>query len=508
MEQLSGPKARLLQAERGHAVGHISMLAIYDGASFAERPYQALRRMLEERLPRVPLMRRRLVEVPFDLDLPYWIEDPDFDLDFHLRHVAVPPPGDRVQLAALVGRMIGRRLDRAHPLWELNLIESIEGGEVALLLKVHHAAIEEGSGFELLSALLDRDPSGAPFDAPRERPAPEPVPDSVALLQRAYATMMTSPQHLVRAQQSALRSVGELFMGWGDAFNFAPFDELRNTVGLAESLRNGVRLPAVPPPLAPFNAPITAHRRIAWRSLPLAGIQQIKRAAATTFTNVVIAICSGGLRRYLERRGELPERSLAALVPILVRSRDAADERSTRVSGAVVDIATHEAEPATRLARIHEAMGAIPEADAALPVSEMAERFGAISSQVLAAQASQMIAGLRVADRSHPPFNLSIANLVGPRDPLYTAGARLNRFLPGFPVNDGTGLSASAASYRDRVDLCLVSCRELVPDLDVLIDDLVAAFDELRGTPLAKIKTRPRRRKSRPLTPRPNPQPE
>jgi WS/DGAT/MGAT family acyltransferase len=500
MEQLSGLDASFLQQEQGNTFGHVSFLAIYDAASFGARgPYAAIRAAIEQRIHLVPLMRRRLAEIPFDLDLPYWIEDPDFDLDFHLRHVAVPPPGGYDQLSALVGRMIGRRLDRSRPLWELNVIESIEGGEVAILLKTHHAAIEGGSGAELLSVLLDTSidreipPAGEP-------PEPEPVPDGIALLQRTYASMMTSPQRLVRAQQNALRSVGELFMGHGETFNFSPFSELRNTVGLAESLQSGVRVPAVPSPVAPFNAPITAHRRIAWRSVELGEVRKIQRSAATTFDDVVVAICAGGLRRYLVRRGALPDGPLVALIPISVRTEGGDGNLQSRVAGTVVKIATHEEDPAARLAEVHEALADAREVHDAIPTTDVVRTFPDFSTPAVAAQASRMVASLRVADRDHPPFNLTISNVVGPPEPLYTAGAALKALIPALPVSEGIGLSITVVSYCDRLDFCLVSCRELVPDLDSLAEDLVAAFSELRAKPTTSKKRPVRKaRKSRPL---------
>jgi WS/DGAT/MGAT family acyltransferase len=426
-------------------------------------------------------MKQRLVEIPLGLDLPYWIDDPDFDLDFHIRHVAVPPPGDHAQLAALVGRLIGRPLDRARPLWELNVIESIEGGDVALLVKTHHAAVDGRGGAELLTTLLDTEREGREIQPPAENPMPSPVPDSLTLLQKTYASMASSPQRLVRAQQNALRSVGELFVGLGPSFDFSPFAELRNAVGLAESQQVGVQIPAVPAPTTPFNSEVSGHRRIAWRSVPLEMIRTIKNNAETTFNDVVVAICSGGLRRYLLRRDALPERPIVALIPITVRGEHAHNRGLNRVSGTVVEIATDEGNPELRLARIHQELAHAKGIGDAIPAAEVIENLSDFAPTSVACLASRMVASLRIADRAHPPLNLAISNIAGPRDRLFTAGAPLKALIPALPVSDGLGLSISTVSFGEQLDLCLVSCRELVPDLEELADDLVAAFRELEG---------------------------
>ncbi len=501
MDQLSGLDASFLHQESGTSSGHVSFLALYDGPSFGpDGPYAAIRALLEQRLDRVPRMRQRLVEIPFDLDLPYWVDDPDFDLDFHLRHVAVPPPGDRGQLAALAGRLIGRRLDRSRPLWELNVIESIEDDEIAILLKTHHAAVEGATGRELLGVLLDTSPDFDPEAAIAEPLGGEPIPDSVELLRRSYTAMATSPQRLVRAQQNALRSVGELFLGFGRTFDVSPFAELRSAIGLADAERAGVRVPPAPSPRAPFNAPTTAHRRIAWRSVPLREIKAVKHSAETTFHDVVVAVCAGGLRRYLLRHDALPAASLVALVPIAVRRENAAAPLASRVSAAVVKIATHEDDPARRLAEVHDALANAHEHQQAIPAAEVIERFEEFSTPAVAAQASRMVASVRVADREHPPFNLAITNVAGPRDPLYTAGGRLKALLPALPVSDGMGLNMNVVSYSDRLDFCLVACRELVPDLEALAEDLVKELEALAARPKSPRKRRPGRlRQSRPL---------
>jgi len=210
-------------------------------------------------------------------------------------------------------------------------------------------------------------------------------------------------------------------------------------------------------------------------------------------------VCAGGLRRFLRRRDALPDKPLVALIPISVRCEVDAGELHNRVSGTVVEIATDERDPGERLARIHQELADAPQVRDAIPAADVIQNLAEFSAPAVAAQASRMVASLRVADRSRPPFNLTITNVAGPRERLYTARGELKTLLPALPVSEGIGLSITAVSYRERVDVCLVSCRELVPELDELADDLVAAFEELRDAPLEPKKKRKRKRRSRPL---------
>lgn len=480
MQQLSGVDSGFLTMETGTTFGHVSSLTLFDGASFPKgSAYRAIRDHIGSRIALIPPFRRRLVEVPFGLDLPYWIVDPDFDLDFHIRHIAVPPPGDDEQLADLAARIVGRPLDRSKPLWELYVIEGLASGDVAMLFKMHHATIDGKSSMDLWTTLLDTKADAEPVEVTTEESEGEAVPHPFELLARSYTSMMMRPAHLFRLQQDAFRAFGEFFLGRGNADQASLLDATRDAFGMKGSEPGPSRLATNPAPSTPFNRSITAHRRVAWRSVSLPALKSIKRAFGTTLNDVVMAICGGGLRRYLERHDALPAQPLIAVVPVSTRTGDEEDTYSNRVSTMMAEIATDEADPVKRLERCSRAMAGAKEMHEAVP-ADLLQDFARFAPPAVASQASRMVASLRLADRVDLPANVVISNVPGPRETLYNAGAALKAMIPVSTIGDGMGLNITVISYRDRLDFGLVSCRELVPDLWDLADDLVAAFEELQ----------------------------
>ena len=284
MKQLSGVDANFLYMETATSFGHVSGLSIFERPDIAGwSPYEAFRQQLESRLPMLEPLRRRVVEVPLQLDHPYWIEDPDFDLDYHLRETAVPPPGDDRQLCELVARIVGRPLDRSHPLWESYVIEGLSGDRFAVLTKLHHATIDGAAGAELTTILFDADPGGAdivPVDDDRH---PERVPSPVEVLGRAVTDVLRKPRKLIRLQVRSLRALGELTRNRG----LTGLAELARSVPSPFPARGSAQSddgdqPSTPPrtaaPPTPFNRSITAHRRLALRSISLTEVKAIKNA--------------------------------------------------------------------------------------------------------------------------------------------------------------------------------------------------------------------------------------
>lgn len=473
MQQLSGLDTSFLNMETATTFGHVSSLTLYEGGSFKPgNAYPLIRDHVGSRVSLLPPFRRRLVEVPFGLDLPYWIDDTSFDLDFHVRHIAVPPPGDDRQLAELTGRIIGRPLDRARPLWELYVIEGLTSGDVAMLLKIHHAAIDGQASMELWKTMLDPSPEARSLAAPNPRPT-EDEPHPFELLARSWQSMFTRPARLLRVQQNAFRAMGELFFGQQRARTLFP------GWGLEGESESPSLTQAMPAPPTPFNRGVTAHRRVAWCSVALDEIKEIKRAFGTTLNDVVMAICGGALRRYLERANALPKDPLIAMVPVSMRTGDEADTYTNRVSGVLAEIATDEDDPVTRLKRTSRAMADAKEMHRAIP-AELLQDFAHFATPAVAEQASRMVASLGLTDQMSLPFNLVISNVPGPREALYNAGAELKAMIPISAVGDGMGLNITVVSYRDRLDFGLVACRELVPDLWELADDLLFAIQELQ----------------------------
>jgi diacylglycerol O-acyltransferase / wax synthase len=490
MRQLSGIDVSFLNMETPSTFGHVSSLNIYDpGEIPGGAGLEATKRIILERIDQLAPFRRRLVEVPLGLDLPYWVEDPEFDIDFHVRHHAVPPPGTPEQLSEVVSRIVARPLDRGRPLWELYVIEGLDGGRlIAQLTKVHHAAIDGASGAGMLAAILDTDPDFRPGGPPAHW-EPERIPTDDELLRITAREYLRRPEKFVRlsvrsmrelaaaTQSGGLRAIADLaaqpMPGPLGAFMR---QRLRSQYG-----RDDDKAPSLPPtaaPRTPWNAQISPHRRFAYTTVSLDDAKQVRRAFGCTFNDVVMAVCSGTLRRYLDKHDCLPEESLIAMVPVSVRSGDEDDAYQNRVSALLADLATNEADPVKRLQRVQQSMTAAKENFAAIP-AETLQDFTQFAPPAVAARAMRMYSRLRIADRMNPPFNLIISNVPGPAYPLYSAGAKLKHFYPVSALADGQGLNMTVQSYNGNLDFGFIVCRDLVPDVWMMTDLLQESMQEL-----------------------------
>jgi WS/DGAT/MGAT family acyltransferase len=485
VKQLTGLDASFLYMETATSFGHVSGLGIYrrpDDPDYS--PYDAFRAQIESRLPILEPFRRRLVEVPLGMDHPYWINDPDFDLDFHVRHMGIPPPGDHHQLATQVARIIGRPMDRSRPLWEAYVLEGLEGDHFAVLTKIHHATIDGASGVELLTILLDAEPEGALPPADDGRWKPDRVPSDADLLNRTFWSFVRRPGRAVRVQLNAAQEMAEITRNKGLAQVVkAARSQLRAPIGGRVRRREGEpQLPVGGAPRTPFNRSITPHRRLAMRSVPLDDIKVLKNALDATVNDVVMAVCSGALRRYLELHDALPEEPLRAMVPVSIRTGQEEDRWTNRVSGLVASLPTHVADPLERVQIVHEAMVAAKAQFEMVPADALVD-LAQFSSPALAAQAARLASSMRIADRTNPPVNVVISNVPGPRQPLYLAGAELVHYYPVSTIAEGMGLNITVHSYLDTLDIGLVSCWELVPDLELLVDlhveEVQVLFDAL-----------------------------
>ena len=483
MQQLTGVDASFLYMESPTTFGHVSSLILYDPKGGDGAGYEATKALFAERLHLLDPMRRKLVHVPFDLDHPYWIEDPHLDLDFHIRQTAVPPPGTDEQLAELVSRLIARPLDRSRPLWELYVIHGLPEGRIAQLTKVHHAAIDGVGGAQLLANILDLEPD-APA-RPGEVPPSEPEPSQEQMLLRGLASLATRPYKQGRLAVRLLRElpqIGKAF-DWGSVAKAvpAPVAQLFGQDPRAEedhpveiSHTGGLTRPSTA-----FNNKIGPHRRFAFTTVPLAEVKAVKTALGVTVNDVVLGMCAGALRVYLEKRGELPEESLRCMIPVSVRTESEANTWGNRVSGMMAALATDVADPVERLQVIHqetlrakESLGALP-ADLLTDVAEFAP-------PAIFARASRVMARTAIANRIDPPFNLIISNVPGPQFPLYAGGAEMLSYIPVSAIADTQALNMTIMSYNGRCDFGLVACRDAVPDLWDLCHLLEEALDELK----------------------------
>ncbi len=490
MRQLSGVDASFLNMETASVFGHVSSLNIYDpkdapgGAGL-----EATKQTILERIDLLAPFRRRLVEVPLGLDLPYWIEDSNFDIDFHVRHHAVAPPGTAQQLAEAISRIVARPLDRARPLWELYVIEGVDEGRlIAQLTKVHHAAIDGASGALMLAAILDLDPEYRPVSGPAPW-EPEVVPTDEQLLRMTFGEFLRRPEKMIRLGVRTTRELAAATRSGGlRAIADMVAQPMPGPLGslMRRRLRSQYgedtdRPPALPPthaPRTPWNQAITPHRRFAYTTVPLEDAKTVRRAFGCTFNDVVMALCSGALRGYLLHHDCLPEESLIAMVPVSVRSGAENETYQNRVSALLADLATNESDPAKRLRRVQQSMTAAKQNHAAIPAETLMD-FTQFAPPAIAARAMRMASRLRIADRMNPPFNLVISNVPGPNVPLFMAGAELKHFYPVSALADGQGLNMTVQSYNGNLDFGFIACRELVPDVWMLTELLHAAMKEL-----------------------------
>src|SRR4051812_47246465 len=313
MRQLTTLDAQFLAVESARTYGHVGSLAVYDPSTApgGELGVEQLCRLVAERLYLLPPLRWRLATVPLGVDLPYWVEDPDFDLDFHIRESAVPPPGDDHRLAETVARIFARPLDRSRPLWELYLIHGLPDGNVGILTKVHHAVVDGVSGNEILTVLLDTAPEGREIP-PGQPPAPERMPGELEMLGRGLLGLPRQPLRALRAIPSTLPNVTEI--PGANAFPLVP--RASRVLGRVRRLTGApvddevLEISAVRAPRTPFNGPLSPHRRFSFGSLPLGMVKAMKDAFGTTVNDVVVALCTSAVRDWLLDHDALPEEPL------------------------------------------------------------------------------------------------------------------------------------------------------------------------------------------------------
>jgi diacylglycerol O-acyltransferase / wax synthase len=463
MRQLSATDSFFLTSERRQTPNHIGMLQIYEpsGAPGGQARFTEMLADLEGRLHLARAFREKVVSARLGLDFPYWIDDPDFDLEYHVRHLALPKPGNWGQLCAQAARLHSRRLDRCRPLWEMTVIEGLDDvpgtppGSYAIYFKIHHAAIDGVAGAELLTA-THASSRVAPVAAPLELWQPEVTPTGLALLARAGANNVRRP---VRAVRSAIPA-------------------LPSPRGVLRAITSPPGLPSLsnPVPTTRFNGAVSEHRTMDARSYALADLKKIKNAIpGATVNDVALAVVGGALRGYLDSHGELPDASLVAAVPISTRM-PGDDAGGNRISIMMSPLGTDIADPAERVAAIAEA------------TRRRKERANAVRARALA-DAAQVIPGglVGVAMRRLAPLvasrrplaNVVVTNVPGPPEPLYGFGSRMLACFGMGPIMDGLGVIHLVGSYAGAFTFSFTACREMVPDPACYGERIDAAMDEL-----------------------------
>jgi diacylglycerol O-acyltransferase len=458
MQQLTGLDAAFLALETANSTGHVGGICLLEAPEGGRRlDLETLTALLAARLPLVPVLRRRLLSVPFGLDQPYWVDDPDFDIEYHVREVALPGPGSDAQLNEQVSRLHARPLDRRRPLWEIYLITGLAHDRIAVYTKIHHAAIDGVSGTELLTLLLDLSPDGRELPEEHEF-KPAPAPPRAVLLALAAARLAQRPVETVRMANTVVRMLPTLAPAVGSLVG--GFLGLNRGDGAVISTSPGRA------PMTPFNKPITPHRRFAFRSVDLGTVKAVKNAYGVSVNDVVMAMCAGAIRRWLTDHDALPEHPLIAMIPVSVRDEAGKGTMGNRVSAMLARLPTNVEDPAERLTVVHEATMVAKSQQAAIPQG-LVDNISDFAPPALTARAARVVFATGILHRL-PPFNLCISNVPGPNVPVYLGGARLRAHYPVSVITDGQGLNITVIGYLGQLHFGLVSCRELVPDIEQL----------------------------------------
>src|SRR5579859_1661676 len=478
MRQLTALDQQFLALEDTRHVGHVGALAVLDPSSApgGELTLEDLQNLIAERLPLIPPFRWRLAEVPFDLDYDYWLDAADFDLDFHVRDLALPPGADEEKLGEQVARIFARPLDRSRPLWELYLIHGLPEGRVGVMTKIHHAVIDGMSGAEIQGALLDLSPEGREPPPPLSEPADSP-PGELEMLARGALGVARYPLRLMGSVPRALPNVGEVpslgaIPGLRSAGRLAS-----GTLQMLGRRSRVVGYKDLEPPRTPFNGRISAHRRFVFGRLSLHEVKEVKNIYGCTVNDVVVSICAGAVRRWLIEHDALPGEPLVVQIPVSVRTERERGTYGNRILLMTAPLFTAEADPVRRLKRTHEALAGMKERHKALPAELLQDANHFIPPAVFSRAARLSFS---LASRGRPMWNLVISNVPGPQFPLYMAGARLEANYPISVVTDGMGLNITVMSYCGRLDFGIVADREQMPDAWALMGWLGEALEELR----------------------------
>ncbi len=459
MQRLSGLDATFLYLETPTLHMHVAMTAVFDPSTMpGGYSFEQVKESIGNRVHLIPPFHQRLVEVPFRLNHPLWVKDPEFDLDYHVRRIGAPAPGGPVELGRVAGQIASTPLDRSRPLWEAWVIEGLADGNVALVAKVHHCGVDGSAGAEFMVHLFDLEPT-----APSPEPAPietEQVPSDGELMYHAAASRMRQRLNIVPLVGKTISSAASLI------------------ASRSSTDRPSGAMPLTAP-ATPFNGAISAARNVAFSRVALADIKTIKNAADATVNDVVLAICSGALRRYLTGIDALPESPLLAVCPVAVGAGDTSGGPSANsVSAMFTALATDIADPALRLAVISENTRGAKEDHNALG-ADMLQGWTEFAAPNTFALAARLYSSMNLADRHRPIHNLVISNVPGPPFPLYFAGAELQAAYPMGPVMEGAGLNITVMSYRDSVDFGFMVCDELLPDVWDLAGCVEPSFREL-----------------------------
>jgi diacylglycerol O-acyltransferase len=480
MRQLRGDDALFLYADTGNSKANITLVNIYDPSTApgGKIRFKGLLKHIESRLHLSPIFRQKLLRVPLELDYPYWVEDERFDLEYHVRHVALPKPGDWRQFCIQASRIHARPLDLTRPLWEIYLVEGLDSfldlpdDSFALLTKVHHSAIDLSGGAEITTLLHDTT-RRSPEPEPPEPWFPQAPPGALSLLARAAIHNVVQPFEMAGPLMRTVRRLGPIVLGAvSDAF-----------------------LHPERQPVTRFNAEVSPHRVFDTRRFLLDEFREIRELVeSATVNDVVLAICGGALRRYLEAHDELPPASLVGIAPISIRNADAPGSNHD-VKMLRVPLGTDIVDPVERLRHVQSHTSAADEMQHAVGARELTNLSLHAPARTLATTAKLLYAAALRVGQHAPLANCTITNVPGPTIPLYLNGARMTYFSAIMPVTDGMGLVFAVTSHEGRIVISPTSCREIVPEPELLSQCIRDEFQEYLALARQQAKLRAARRR-------------
>lgn len=467
MQQLTGPDAMFLHTELKGFPMLIGGVSIYDQSTSPGGivRFKDILAMFESRLDRSPIFRRKLAEVPFNLDQPYWVDDPNFDLEFHIRHIALPQPGDWRQLCIQVARLHARPLDRNRPLWEayiiegLNNVEDVPPGSFALYLKVHHAAIDGASGQHFFAAFNDTTPN-PPAEQPLAEYKPQSAPSKGRLLGKAYINNLRKPGQMLKMGRGMMASRSRVKKGL-EAGDFEELGEI---------------------PTTRFNGKLSHHRAVGATKFDFESVRRIKSMVeGATINDAVLTIVGGALRRYLLAKDELPENSLVTGCPVNVRDESEKDAEGNMVGMMTTELCTEFDDPLERLQQVHNRANnakAYLEAQGARMMVDFSESVpGALQAMLIQASAAVGMAEKNVM------MNTTITNVPGAPVQLYMCGAQIIDSFGMGPLSPGMGLFHTVNSMvmkgKGTITLAFISCRDVLPDPEFYVECIEASYEEL-----------------------------
>ena len=509
MKHLSGIDSLFLTMDHGNQLMQVAALGIYDPSTApgGALRFKSILDFFESRMKQIKVFRRRLVEAPWGLDRPYWVDDNDVDIEYHVRHIALPQPGDWRQLMIQVARLHSRSLDKTKPLWEAYIIEGLDNipgiapGSFALYIKFHHAAVDGEAGVEILHAIhslsstpdIDREESGGRLAIITDR-----APTGVELCARAVAhraRQLLDGSRLVagfgkRATQAGVDVLsGGKILDLGRRFLAGRLGMADVAAGIARAYDKTLHLP----PRTRFAGRISAHRVVDSVGYSLADCKKIRQhVAAVTINDIFLAATGGALRKYLALKGELPGTSLNAMMPLSIRGEHAERDAGNQVGLAAVPLGTDIDDPLARLHAVHRAANRGKSVSAALG-KDLPARLVDVLPAVVVEQVTR--------NALVPLVNVTVSNVRGPDHSLYMAGAKLQMFMPLSIIIDGIGLNVTGFSYNGTLWVCFVSCRKMLPDPAVFVKCLNESFAELLaaavGSTASPAEVRPAARRTR-----------